>query len=219
MRDALTQYVDLLFAGAPDSEEIRQEILQNTLDRYDDLIAQGKRPESAYRLAICSIGDINEILGRSPSDGTFDSTHTGAPVNHQQPEEEANPLWKRVIWGVAIGLFILCPIPVIILSTMGMETCGLCGTLAIAAVATFLLLLGSKPGKREPSGQKDSQRPYSPEDELRKSIGNLIPTVGIVAYFIVSFATGAWYITWVIFPMIAAAKRLANACFDLAKER
>ncbi len=41
MKDKLIQYVNLLFAGAPDSDEIRQEILQNTLDRYDDLIAQG----------------------------------------------------------------------------------------------------------------------------------------------------------------------------------
>ena len=63
MKDKLIQYVDLLFAGAQDCEDIKQEILQNTLDRYDDLIAEGKVPEAAYRLAIAGIGDINEILG------------------------------------------------------------------------------------------------------------------------------------------------------------
>ena len=42
MRDQLTQYVNLLFAGNTDAEDIRMEILQNTLDRYDDLISQGK---------------------------------------------------------------------------------------------------------------------------------------------------------------------------------
>ena len=41
MREQLTQYVNLLFAGAPDSEDIRQEILQNTLDRYDDRCLPG----------------------------------------------------------------------------------------------------------------------------------------------------------------------------------
>ena len=40
MREQLIQYVNLLFAGATGSDEIREEILQNTLDRYDDLIAQ-----------------------------------------------------------------------------------------------------------------------------------------------------------------------------------
>ena len=63
MRAKLAQYVQLLFAGVPDSDEIKEEILQNTLDRYDDLIDQGKVPEAAYRLAIAGIGDINEILG------------------------------------------------------------------------------------------------------------------------------------------------------------
>ena len=62
MRDQLIQYVRLLFAGTPDSYDMQQEILQNTLDRYDDLIDQGKSPEAAYSLSISGIGDINEIL-------------------------------------------------------------------------------------------------------------------------------------------------------------
>lgn len=67
MREQLVNYVELLFAGAPDSNEIKQEILQNTLDRFDDLISQGKSPEAAYRLAISGIGDINEILNAEPA--------------------------------------------------------------------------------------------------------------------------------------------------------
>ena len=50
MREKLAQYVALLFEGAGSCEDIKQEILQNTLDRYDDLIAEGKSPESAYHL-------------------------------------------------------------------------------------------------------------------------------------------------------------------------
>ena len=63
MRERLTQYVELLFAGAPGAEDMKQEIMQNTLDRYDDLISQGKTEEAAYRLAITGIGDLSEILG------------------------------------------------------------------------------------------------------------------------------------------------------------
>lgn len=72
MREQLIQYVTLLFAGVDDCEDIRQEILQNTLDRYDDLIAQGKAPEAVYRLAISSIGDIHEILGTPAASPTVD---------------------------------------------------------------------------------------------------------------------------------------------------
>ena len=66
MRERLIQHVEQLFAGAPGAEDIKQEILQNTLDRFDDLVAQGKTEEAAYRLAISGIGDINEILGSFP---------------------------------------------------------------------------------------------------------------------------------------------------------
>ena len=75
MREQLIQYVDLLFAGAKDCEDIKLEILQNTLDRYDDLIAEGKVPEAAYRLAITGIGDLSEILG-----STSQRNPIGAPT-------------------------------------------------------------------------------------------------------------------------------------------
>ena len=61
MREKLIQYIDLLFAGTADTDDIKQEILQNTLDRYDDLIAQGKAPEAADSLAISGVGDIHEV--------------------------------------------------------------------------------------------------------------------------------------------------------------
>ena len=69
MREKISVYVDELFSDAAltiRNAEVQQEILQHTLDRYDDLIAAGKTPEAAYRLAIMGIGDINEILGRAP---------------------------------------------------------------------------------------------------------------------------------------------------------
>ena len=50
MRDKLKTYIDYLFAGAPQTAataETKAEILQNTLDKYDDLIAEGRTPEAA----------------------------------------------------------------------------------------------------------------------------------------------------------------------------
>ena len=66
MREELEKYVNDLFAGNPEAEEIRQEILLNTLDRYDDLIAQGKNPQAACSLAIAGIGDISGLLHQAP---------------------------------------------------------------------------------------------------------------------------------------------------------
>ena len=51
--------------------------------------------------------------------------------------------------------------------------------------------------------------------EAFKSINALISTLCLVFYFIISFATMAWYITWVIFPLSAAIQNIVKACFDL----
>ncbi|HIS59517.1 MAG TPA: hypothetical protein IAC17_03635, partial [Candidatus Faecousia faecipullorum] len=38
--------------------------------------------------------------------------------------------------------------------------------------------------------------------------------IGFAIYFILSFATGAWYITWVVFLIIGAVQGLVNAIMD-----
>ena len=203
MREQLIQYVQLLFAGAADCDDTRQEILQNTLDRYDDLVAAGKTPEAAYRLAIMGIGDINEILGRAPGASPL-------PAPAVKPEEQDTPT-KRLLRAIAIGLYILCPIPLFVLSGMwNMGIPGLCGTLTFAAVATVLIILGAKKEDEEAD-----VTPSSPQSALAKSVTGLIWAIGLAIYFLVSFLTGAWYITWVIFPITAAVQGLVKAILDL----
>lgn len=211
MREQLIQYVNLLFAGAQDCADTQQEILQNILDRYDDLIGQGKPPEAAYRLAISGIGDINEILGGKPE---------YAAVMQSPPPEETDTgdsSFKKIIRAVAIGLYILCPIPLIILSEMGMDTIGLCGTISLVAIATILILLGRKKTAVIERKEEDDSVQRSPRQELRKGVNSLIWAIGLAVYFIISFATMAWYVTWVIFPIIAAIQGLVRAILDLVE--
>lgn len=202
MREKLAQYVSLLFAGAGDCEDIKQEILQNTLDRYDDLIAEGKSPESAYRLAISGIGDINEILGRTPQE---------AQIQSVPEKEDDNPL-KKILRAAAIFLYIICPIPLFILSEFaGLETLGLCGTISVVALATVLMVLGGKKDREEKKEQTTAlAEPLTPQQELNKSVNTMIWAIGLALYFILSFATGAWHVTWIIFPLIKAVQGLAG---------
>ena len=218
MRDQLTQYVNLLFAGNTDAEDIRMEILQNTLDRYDDLIAQGKTPEAAYRLAISGIGDIGELL-----DGQTEPVYSRENDRHAPVYAEDTTLEKlgldlsRTMRAIAIGLYILSPIPLIGLDMIGMDVLGVCLTLAIVAAATVLLLIFRRK-KEEPMDYERREVSSDHRKNLKKSINSLISTIGLVLYFIVSFATGAWYITWLIFPIIGAVNGLVNACLDLKEE-
>ena len=201
MRDQLIQYVSLLFAGAENCEDTKQEILQNTLDRYDDLIAEGKPEEAAYRLAIISIGDINEILGQK------DAVLPAVTVAEAQTETDT--AFKKLLRAIAVGLYILCPLPLIVLSELGMDTFGLCGLLCFVAVATVLMILGSKKGDKPSHSDNDDED--KPKSELGKSVSSLIWAIGLAVYLILSFLTGAWHITWVIFPILGAINALVCA--------
>ena len=206
MKEQLIQYVNLLFAGAPDSEDIKQEILQNTLDRFDDLIAQGKSPEAAYRLAITGIGDINEILNAAPG-------KAAAPVQTEvQPAqpETAEDLKRKKIRAIAVAMYILCAVPLIILSEFGAEILGLCLTLAIVAFATYLMIITGKKDEDE-DDEKEGREEKHP---LKESIGNIIWVGGLIVYFGLSFYTGAWHITWLLFPIMACARGLSDAIID-----
>ena len=69
MREQLRQEVLRRFAGAPDTQQardLRDEILSNTLQRYDDLLAEGRSEQEAYASALESIGDVEELLSALP---------------------------------------------------------------------------------------------------------------------------------------------------------
>lgn len=64
MREQLKAYVQHLFdraADTPRNRELLEEILQNTLDRYDDLVAQGIAEADAYQQAVSQIGEVEKL--------------------------------------------------------------------------------------------------------------------------------------------------------------
>ena len=205
MKSKLVQYVDLLFAGADGAEDMKQEILQNTLDRYDDLVAQGESPEAAYSLAIAGIGDISEILGQSAQ---TEQKCTAAEAS-RSPEE------KKKMRAVAIGMYICCVVPVIALGHIGDGILGVCLMFLMIAAATVLIILSSD-NKRETDhtpARNEAQHP------AYKIIDSISTVVMFVLYFGLSFQTGAWHITWLIFPIFACIDGVVKAIFDLKEEK
>lgn len=208
MREQLEKYVELLFAGSHGTEDIKQEILQNTLDRYDDLISAGKTPEAAYSLAISGIGDISELLqaSGSPAQQPQSQAKTCPPRTQEQREN------NRVVRAVAVALFILCPVPLLLENVWG-----LCLLLGMVAVATMLMVATGN-SRKQGGDEGQNTVPPTPRQRLRGSIMAAVNALGLVVYFLVSFATHAWYITWLIFVITAALNGLVGACMDLKEE-
>ena len=208
MREQLIKYVELLFAGTPDADDVQQEILQNTLDRYDDLIDQGKSPEAAYRLAISGIGDINEILETGAA-AAFSLPDSGSPAD---PELRTTPLKKKRMRAIAIAMYICCVLPVIALGNVGDGVIGVCLMFIMIAAATALIILSSN-GAEESKQEKTSR--IEPKTELGKAIKSVSGIVTLCIYLGISFYSGAWHITWLVFPISGAIEGLVKAILDL----
>lgn len=227
MREKLITYLDFLFAGAPRdarTEETKAEILQNTLDKYDDLIDQGKAPEAAYSLAVAGIGDVGELLTRGArEDMAPDSGAALAESRKKREEIEGKRALMRVI---AIMLYITCVLPPILMSNSHLEdTLAPALMFVMIAIATGLMVFQYNLGKayRGREGKAAIQEArreeaYSGKWELKKAIGGAVYAVAAAVYFIVSFATMAWHLTWLIFPVAAALNSLIRAILDLKEE-
>lgn len=124
-------------------------------------------------------------------------------------------MWKKVLTAVAVGLYILCAVPLIILSEAGYDTLGVISAISIAAVATVAIIIASG-GESNTQKEKDDDEDRN-QPPLQKAINSLVDVLGLIAYLFISFQTGAWHITWVIFPIIAALNGIVRAIFDLSR--
>lgn len=114
MENKLRAYMDHLFQDVPNTKkavEVKEEILQNIVDKYHDLVAEGKSEEAAYNIAIASIGDLDELLA-----SLKDSSQTP-----NQMDSENYMAWRKksaIRISIAIMLYILCVTPPIITDSL-----------------------------------------------------------------------------------------------------
>lgn len=256
MKTKLKEYIDTIFADAerraPHNErvrELKEEMLQNLFDRYDDLIARGKSPAAAYNVAVAGVGDVSELLDSvvgAPNavDGGDDfGTAEPPPPSGKRPltpeEQETVRRYKTrsgVLTALSIAMYILCWLPLVILSQIHEEigsTVGLAVMFVMIAAATGMLIYtGMTKPKFGPTvedwGDDDDDDDDDESEKSRntgrparspayKAVSGVLWMLTICGYFLVSFATGAWHITWLIFLITTALDNVIKAIFDLRR--
>ena len=98
MREKLVEYVKNLFRYAPKTQknlDLEAEILQNSLDRFDDLVSQGVGQESAYTQAVASIGDVQQLW------------ETGSTPQPKPKKKRTGLVAAAIILGVLLVLALL----------------------------------------------------------------------------------------------------------------
>ena len=223
MEDKLRKYVDGLFAEtAPTKKavELKEEMIQNLNDKYNDLISDGKTPEAAYNIAVAGIGDISGLLSELDTGVEY-----SAP---DRAEIEAARRKSGLITAIAVMVYILSVLPLFILSEMGSrydESLGVPVMLVMVACATGLLVYNhaTKPRFKKHSDTiveefREWQTVTKDRKSLRHALSSALWSILLALYFIVSFWTRAWSVTWIIFILGAAIEAIINVFISWKKQ-
>lgn len=93
----------------------------------------------------------------------------------------------------------------------------------IVVGCTFLILIGwglARIVKHYMSVPKfEKTKEEEKQDNIVKQINDIIGGIGVAIYFIVSFITMAWHITWVIFIIIGMAEQVVKLIFLLKEDK
>jgi len=219
MEDRIRRHIDELFNETTPTRkavELKEEMIQNLTDKYRDLIGEGKTEEAAYNITIAGIGDISTLLAELEKD----MTNLGITQEMQDARRKS-----ALLTSVAVMMYILAALPLIVLSIFDVHYAAPMGLLALfimVAGATGLLIYNSmtKPTYNSET-MVEEFREWQTEDRdrrgLRKAISSALWSIILAIYFIVSFMTGAWFITWIIFIIGAAIESLLNVFFNIRK--
>ncbi len=213
MDERLRKHIDNLFEDAPETRktvELKEEILQNITDKYYDLLSEGKTEEAAYNIAIASVGEVSELV-ENLKRGTSKMGY------HSQEEIEKSRKESAKITAIAVAIYILSPITVIL---SGDSIIGVILFLSMIAIATALLIYHNmtKPKYTKMDDTIVEEFKEWKENRDKKGLGAIssaIWSLTVALYFAISFYTGAWHVTWIIFLISGAVTSIVKAMYDI----
>lgn len=215
MNYQLREYINTLFQEAPPTKktvELKEEILQNLTDKYNDLIAEGKSEEAAYNIAVASIGDLSHLINELKTQPEL--------TEEQTKEVEEYRKRKAIITATSVALYILCSVPVIAFG----RTAGYVLMMVMIAAATGMLIYNNmtKPHymKADDSMAEEFRawrETSSDKRSVYRSLCLALWALTVVLYFLISFSFGHWHLTWLLFPLAGAINAILKAVFDLRK--
>lgn len=217
----IRKYMDQLFENAPVNHrtlELKEELIANAMDKYNDLILKGYTEDDAFQLVVGSIGDVGQLFADL---GTDDNYSQGYYLQWLREAQEK----KAALTAVSVGLFLLAAAVLLIFLLLDwsnvklpffagyeLTVLGIGLALLISIIPAALLvyahkllppeeLAGSTAAvSREEAGKQRRKR----IKQIKGSLEGLMWVLIVIFYFVVSFATHAWYITWIVFLIGAA---------------
>lgn len=218
MYEKFRKKVDELFENAPETNrarELKEELLANLMDKYNDLVSSGKSEEEAFNIAIAGIGDVEELIRGLKEKDVLD---------YAQIQKDRKK--SALVLSGSIGLYIMSVVILILCTEVFLidDNIAVCIMLTIDAVATCLIIYNavSRPKYLKADDTiveefKEWKSSTNNEREVIKSIKSIMWMIIVVLYFVLSFAFSSWAYSWVIFIIGAAVDRIIGLAFQLRK--
>mgnify|MGYP007056197327 CR=1 FL=1 len=209
MNRKIKNYVDVLFNDVPmtrKAAELKEEILSTLGEHYDAHVAEGKSENQAYTEALADMGDIDELL------------ESIVPEKELKPKIDEYRRKRARNTAIAVMLYIFggllisgLPAVCAVFGLWNEAKAGVTGFIllllcVLAATGLLIYTRMSVPQDVEPflTRKKESFDTSTPQGRRRKGIASIYWLLVTAAYLAISFATGAWYITWLVW-LIASA--------------
>lgn len=221
MDEKIRKHINELFKEAPKTRravELKEEMTQNTIEKYEDLIAEGHQEEDAFQIVVGSIGDVTELFEDLKDRSLF-----------LLPEEQRRK--KAVLTAVAVGLYIFAFVVFIvgmILYDMffpmspdgGVFMLALTVLICIPPTCMLVYAANMYPAHNKKEENlvelyKEAAQANKRERAIKNSISMIIWLVTLLVYFWVSFMTWQWAVTWILFFVGACAQAILVLVFNL----
>lgn len=215
MSRKIENYINVLFQDVPRSRkatELKEELLANCNEKFEAYLNEGMSENKAYTAVVASLGDIDEVLAELKPD--------------LELKKEIEFYRRRKAKHTAIGVMAcICSVAVLIgLSALGFDELALCGMLVICAPAIGLMVYTNLSIPSELARYMRNDDEFLPESErkyvnlektsLQRSIIAMLWLIIVAVYFLISFGTQKWYITWVIFLLGGALEQFLRVYWE-----
>lgn len=219
MNSKIKNYVDVVFKDVPRSKkaiELKEEIISNLNERFEDYLKEGKSETESYGLAVANMGDIDEMIREVMPNEDF--------------VKEANTYRKRNAKNTAIGvaLYIVGAAALILFAVIGEQvgmdelggTLGVITLLILAAIATAMIIYSHMSTPKEYKDYEECQeqeiKSMQPKDrKIFEAISSIYWLIVTAVYLLISFLTRAWGITWIIWVISGIIHQIIVVIFQL----
>ena len=182
---------------------LSQEELANVLDVSRQTISKWETDQS--------MPDFDKIIPLCNYFGiTSDELLTGNSNIKEAKQQNVKSNFARNI-AVAVMLYIFSIIAIVLCAAQFEQPIiGVCIFFALIAMGTGLLIYNGIYYSKESTEKKETKK-----NTLAKQVTGIVDAIGCTIYLIVSFATMAWHITWIIFLILGVVDEIIKLIFNL----